>query len=386
MLKARNEISDNADPLLAVEAIEAFHEKDTDGLTQFARQLHTLGAAQFFGVSATTVNFLTIKGMEQRIENPNDYLQSVIQYIQENGHEFSERYAVDPIALNEEVSTYLQQTLMPILNGTAALSLDFPADAPEHTRQYVLALTYVTYAFFVTAHHAVTGESELSFRELREQIEYRTQVDIGEDNLNHNPEIPFEPLTTSHLGEIQKSSFLSPAHEATSTVDITIPSRIAKIYNDGDKKSLNELVDDVSSGALDIEALLKPSLHFCRAVLIIVFNLTNALERDSYMAAAHANITKARNEGLATNRFGVEQTRLDLSTQSIMIALSSLMSNHGAFYEGQLPDPTIEGYKELLYAYLVSLGMVIDAYSVLVTGRLGLSEKEFISQLNNVLQ
>jgi hypothetical protein len=387
VLKAREELPLNADPILAVEAMEALHSDNMTELTSFALDLHNLGAAQFFSVGVTTVNFLTIKEMELRTGNPNAYLQNALTYIQAHGVAFANHHSVDAHALNHEVERYLSETLMPVLNGVGNLSLDFPTDAPEHTRQYVLALTYVTYAFYITAHGSVTG-GEVSFNDLRKQIESKTEqfIQTPENNLvEMNPDVPQEPLNTSHFGIINRSSFQSPAHEATSTVDVSIPLQLSAYYSDSNKDAINETVEDVASGKLDIEVLLKPTLHFCRAILIIVFNMTSQADRDSYMAAANANITKSRMEGLVTHRFGVEQRHIDVAIQSILMTLSSLMMNHGSFYEGNLPDPDSAEYRETVFAYIVGLGMVADAYSVLVTGRLGLSEKEFAEKLYEVL-
>jgi len=389
-LRARIELPDNADPILAVEAMEAVHARDSASLAQFALELHDLGAAQFYSVGVTTINFLTIKGMEVRTGNPNVYLKSAIDYIQNHGVEFAETYSVDANALSDEVSRYLSDTLMPILNGTENLSLDFPNDAPEHTRQYVLALTYVSYAFFITAHREVTGEADISFDELKEQIENRAALVVEgsahKGSHHHHPlDVPQEPLETSHLGYIHRSSFHSPTHEATSKVDISIPLQLSKFYGESNKVGMQETAKDVLLGKISIEEIVKPVLHFCRAVLIIVFNLTSQEDRDSYMAAANANITKSRKEGLVTNRFEVSQSHLDASTQNILLSLSSLMSNHGAFYEGGALDPDSSEYEQFLYAYIVSLGMIADAYSVLVTGRLGLDDEKFASHLRGVL-
>lgn len=386
VLKARVDLPDNADPILVIDAMEALHSDKSDSLSGFALELHKIGAAQFYSVGVTTVNFLTIKGMEARTGNPGGYLKDAIDYIQSHGTEFSERHSVDPRALNSEVDLYLKETLMPVLNGVANLSLNFPNDAPEHTRQYVLALTYVTYAFFVTAHLESTGESEISFESLREQIINRSEkAEGGISNPHSDPDVPQEPLETSHFGEIHRSNFVSPAHEATSTVDVTIPIQLSEYYGASDENGMREVAADIVAGRISIDEIFKPVLHFCRAVLIIVFNMTNEDERDSYMAAANANITKAQREGLVTNRFGVSQKELDIATKNILLSLSSLMANHGAFYEGALPDPEDADYAQLVHAYVVSMGMITDAYSVLVTGRLGLDKQNFDLHLRKVL-
>lgn len=384
MLQIREPLQLNADPLLAVEAMEAFHAKDVESIKSFANDLHESKATQFFTLATTTICFMTIKGIEALTGNPDQYINDALEYIKENGVNVSDETGVDPHALSGEVGKYIIGTLLPTLNGEeATVSIDFPNDQPVHTHQYVVALTFVSYAFFVTAHKAVT-EDEISFEEIRNQINIRNQqmqIVMGAES---NPNIPREAEGVSHFARMNRSIYDSPFHEVASSVDVQIPLALIEHYVRGDKAAYADLVRDIFAGKLSLDEVLKSVIHFCRAVLIIIFSMTTLEDRESYIPTVNANIAKSRQEGLVTKRFGISQENLDGSTKEILMALSSLMSNQGAVYDAALPDPDNESYQELLHAYIVALSMVADAYSVLITGKLGMHPDDFSEQLKSI--